>query len=130
MTVNGKSFEANAGRVAIALIGAHIATSSEHGGKGGEDRGSTYAGWLGSNGVSLDYQPQTKIYKNSLQFDRSGGTSHIDRDLSLTFVHEGIHMLPGESVMFKMYLRNPKKYEDDHQNAFNKASTDLYGPDH
>ena len=116
--------------VARGLIGAHVDTSSAHGytkGKATEDdRADTYAGGIGSNGRSLQYQPQTTVYLNAVERDRSGGKAHLSRDLALTFVHEGIHMLPGESVMYHMYYVNPDKYRLDHQRPFNKAAFDLF----
>jgi hypothetical protein len=59
VTVNGKHFEANAGKIGRALIGANILTSGKSGIAGGsakaadDDRASTYAGGIGSNGRSL-----------------------------------------------------------------------------
>ena len=135
VTVNGKHFEANAGKVGRALIGANILTSAKNGMVSGsakatdDDRASTYAGGIGSNGRSLDYQPQTTIFLNAAQRDRSGGTRNISSDLSRTFVHEGIHMLPGENVMYSQYYINQKKYMHDHQRSFNEASSYLYGQD-
>ena len=130
VSINGKNFQANAGMVARALSGAHVDTSAAHGDKTGkateDDRASTYGGGIGSNGRSLQYQPQTTVYLNAIEHDRSGGEAHLSRDLSLTFVHEGIHMLPGESVMYHMYYVNPAKYRLDHQKSFNKAASDLF----
>lgn len=129
--VDGKSFQANAGQVARALIGAKIVTSNANGIVGAkateDDRAQTYAGGIGSNGRNLDYQPVATIYRNAIDRDRSGGTANISADLSRTFVHEGIHMLPGESVMFRMNQVNPDKYAHDHQKPFNDASSSLYG---
>ncbi|WP_139351462.1 hypothetical protein [Rhodanobacter sp. B05] len=130
VSVDGKKFEANAGKVANALIGAKILTSNANGpadAKGTEDsRASTYGGGFDSRNGVLDYQPQTTIYRNAIEYDRARKSLSISADLSRTFIHEGIHMLPDETVLYNLYYNHPAKYMHDHQHSFNNASSQLF----
>jgi RHS repeat-associated protein len=123
VTVQGVSFQANAGDVAAGLISALVVTSPQS----SEARANTQGGGLAAtSNYHLNYQPLTKIYKNSVTTDRSGGTSNIIRDLARTFVHEGIHMLPRENKLYRIYEANPSKFEKIHRDPYNKAGNALY----
>jgi len=123
VTVQGVSFQANAGDVAHGLISALVVTSPES----SEARADTQGGGLAATSdYHLNYQPITTIYKNAVTTDRSGGKSSIMSDLAKTFVHEGIHMLPRERIMYNIYRANFKKFGNMHRDSYDKAGDTLY----
>jgi RHS repeat-associated protein len=123
VTVKGVSFKANAGKVALSLVGATVATAPES----STARALTLGGGLGSSSkYHLDYTPQTTIFKNAITTDRSGGMANIQADLARTFVHEGIHMLPGEQALWDVYRANPTGFETIHRDRYNAAGNALY----
>lgn len=69
----------------------------------------------------------TTIDSYALSHDRSMGTENVSRDLSATFIHEGIHELPGDKAMLPVY-RSDKNFGQDHVHEYNAASDYLYDP--
>jgi hypothetical protein len=117
--LQGKTLKTTAGLVASSLISAKVVTGN------GTARASTVGGGLtpgrGENGNAV-----TTINRNALYSDRSRGTSHIRSDLGRTFIHEGIHQRPVDSVMAPLYRANPDKFNSDHREPYNDASSRLY----
>ncbi|MCE5233125.1 MAG: hypothetical protein LLF91_07425 [Xanthomonadaceae bacterium] len=94
---------------------------------GDTGRASTLGGGLtpqyGEHG-----HPVTTINTYALTHNRFNETTNVDRDLSATFIHEGIHELPGDRVMMPLYKSDPTKFGDDHQSSYDAASYYLYDP--
>ncbi len=114
--LGGKSFKAKAGDIAKGLINSTVSTSNSSG------RASLGGGPLSPSLKASDGSFNLTIKRAAINRDRSGGTQFIDRDLAKTFIHEGIHTLPGESVfkpMFDQGLFN-------HNKVYNDASTLFY----
>jgi RHS repeat-associated protein len=124
ITVDGKSMTAKAGDVAKQLIAATVKTQPG----GGNTRASTLGGGL-TPGYGNNGHATTTIYKHALETNRRGGTYDPTSDLPLTFIHEGIHMLPSDSAMTPLYRLDAKKFSADHQAPYNEASSELYEPE-
>ncbi len=123
VTVNGKSFEVKAGDLAKGL-----AATTVIGGTNPDARASTLGGAL-TPGTTKSGGVETTIYRNALERDRQGGTQHIQTDLRMTFIHEGIHGHPGEIVFRQMFDSDPQRFNLDHQQEYNRDSEILYkGP--
>ena len=118
ITVGGQSMRVTAGGLAAGLITAHVET-----GQSTTARASTLGGTLTPGSGTAQGRPILTIYENALLSDRAGQTLNIDRDLRRTFIHESIHMQPGEIVFNSQYKQNPHLFNQTHANAYNWAST-------
>jgi hypothetical protein len=124
VSVDGKSFKANAGQIAKALIKDTIVTAQTH---GASPRAKTLNGGIQQAYTNQRLQPITTIYSKDLYENRHQGTTDILRDLSLTFIHEGIHLLGSDAKMAPLIKADPNKFRHDHQAAYDNASSKLYG---
>jgi RHS repeat-associated protein len=119
VSLQGRTLKTTAGQVASSLISAKVVTGN------GTARASTVGGGLtpgrGEGGYAV-----TTINRNALYSDRSGGTSNIRSDLGRTFIHEGIHQRPVDSVMAPLFRADPGKFNADHRVPYNNASSALY----
>jgi hypothetical protein len=86
----------------------------------GENGDTTYVS------PARNVSPARTINEQSVLFDRQGGTTHVDRDLGRSFIHEGIHMTPGERVLQPLYNADPKLFNQMHAGRYNDASTVFY----
>jgi hypothetical protein len=125
ITVDGHTAKASAGAVGKALIGAIVETRTSS--SGDTERASTLGGGLtpryGENG-----HPVTTIDSHALTHNLFNGTTNVDRDLSATFIHEGLHELPSDRAMLPLYRSDPMKFGNDHQLPYDAASYYLYDP--
>jgi len=125
ITVDGHTLKTSAGAVGKALIGAIVKTKASP--SGDTERASTLGGGLtpryGEHG-----HPVTTIDSYSLAHNLFNGTTNVDRDLSATFIHEGLHELPGDKAMMPLYKSDPTKFGNDHQFPYDAASYYLYNP--
>ncbi|MGN6728256.1 MAG: RHS repeat-associated core domain-containing protein [Rhodanobacteraceae bacterium] len=121
ITVRGHTVEASAGAVGKALIGAIVKTKINA--SGNTDRASTLGGGLtpkfGEHG-----HPVTTIDSYALSHNPTTG---VDHDLSATFIHEGIHELPGDKAMLPLYKSDPT-FGKDHVLPYDAASNYLFDP--
>jgi RHS repeat-associated protein len=122
ISVDGRSTTANAGDVAQQLIAATVKTSAAS----SDTRASTLGGGL-TPGGAVGGHAVTTIFEHALQTDRTNQRrTEVGIELPLTFIHEGIHMLPSDSGMAPDYLRNPDRFNADHQQPYDDASSELF----
>lgn len=123
VSVNGVSFKAKAGDVVRGLASATVVTSAQSIGARARTEGG---GLAATSDYFLNYTPRITIYRNAVTADRNGGTEHIAIDLARTFAHEGIHTLPRENALYKIYKADPLGWDVIHRDAYNAAGNALY----
>ena len=70
--------------------------------------------------------PEINIYELAVRSDSFGGTN-IDRDLSITFIHESIHLDAGESaILTNWFERFFLRRTDDHGLEYYNDAAALY----
>ena len=118
VTVGKHSFKTTAGEVGKRLIGATVKGNTTRGVARADTAGGQLSGRLPGNEKIIT------IYRDALTSDGKGTQARIDSDLSRTFVHEGIHTVPGERAMLGL-----PNFNGVHDSAYDRSASDLYdGP--
>jgi RHS repeat-associated protein len=121
ITVNGTSIKVTAGQVAVGLIRAHVQTGNGYG----------RAGTVGGGLTPLQARPNgaatITINAKSLQTDRAGIAdgakgNHVDRDLTRTFKHEGVHTTKEDGGFSGQFNASGRQFNHDHKVPYNDAA--------
>ncbi len=119
--VKGVTFAVKAGDLAKSLIDVKVI-----GGAAYDARASTAGGTLNPD-TAVDAKPQITVNSNAVNRSAMeyGGS---DRNLSITLIHESIHLAPSEIAMKSQWDANSRKFQQDHRGPYNSAAWDLFRP--
>jgi RHS repeat-associated protein len=120
VTVNGVKLRTTTGQMARGLIAAQAGTGTDRG-----SRASVVGGPLTPD-QRINGRTSLTIDHAALEKNHDGGRGHIDRDLRITIVHEGIHTTPGDRVFFQQFDSNPDAFNIEHRAPYHREATRVY----
>jgi RHS repeat-associated protein len=118
--VMGRTINTTRGEVGRNLIRAQVHSGTD------KNRASTAGGTLDLR-PNRPAVPTITINRIAVTADSKGLGQNIDRDLSVTFAHEGLHTIREESKLYGEYMGANARFQSQHSAPYTDAAKQMLG---